>query len=38
MQHVVSQLIEKKKELEGELNHLNSRINVLKEMIHSNMS
>ena len=35
MQHVVSQLIEKKKELEGELNHLNSRINVLKEMIHS---
>ncbi len=35
MQHVVSQLIEKKKELEGELNHCKSRITVLNEILHS---
>ena len=39
MQHVVSQLIEKKKDLEGELNHHKNRIATLNEILHSvNMS
>ena len=34
MQHVVSQLIEKKSEIEGDINYLLSReINILKRMI-----
>lgn len=35
MQHVVSQLIEKKRELEGELNYHQSQINTLSKVIHS---
>jgi len=35
MQHVVSQLIDKKKELEGAINYHKSRVTLLSEMIHS---
>ncbi len=35
MQHVVSQLIEKKRELEGKINYYQGKINILKKIVDS---
>ena len=35
MQHVVSQLIEKKSEIEGEINYYQGKINTLKKIVES---